>query len=345
MARGYRNRRRKRAYRKKQKKGTINYKKLMDRAINTKLEQRMVEISQANITKLVNRKWLTTAPNQLRNAAPIMGPLGENLASHPYQDITSTPFVSGWIDVIKAADINQPLNNPDLENPDQAGVTRGMITESLHGYRTGNSVKIKGISLDIRIISDFGLEALHNADNNTALEIIGRNFKITRGQITLQYKVVLVSVSQINAALPAGDEVAVLALNYNNWGYTPQIDVAVKEEQRIFKYKTLMSGFINCSPQISFSKHGRDAAPVPLQNEDPTVNIIPYFREIKQYKEFNPPIQIDYKANDQNGKNKTRQAIYFIAKSNYDNSSSNDPADQSACPRIAVISKAYYFDN
>lgn len=321
----------------------VNMKKLMDKRINTALEVRMVQIAQSQKQSLVNRKWLTQ-PSTTRNAPPVLGVLGESYATHPYEDITSVPFVSQWIDVIKAADINQPLNQPDLENPDAGGVTRGMITEPLHGYRRGNSVKIKAISLDMRIISDFGLSALHNADNNTALEIVARNYAITQGRIFLEYKVVLVSVSDTSQTLPDPADVAVLALRYNDWGYSPQLDVEHKEENRAYKYKTLMSGRINCSPQISFSKHGRDVAPVPLQNEDPTVNIIPYFRELKQFKAFNPPIQIDYQDRDQNGKEKTRQAIYFVAKSNYDKSAANNPAEQSACPRIAVISKAYYYD-
>lgn len=344
MAKGYRKSYRNRRKKRYVKKGKINYKKLMDKRINTALEVRMVQIAQAQQQSLVNRKWLTTAPNSLRNAPPVLGALGENYSSHPYSTITATPFVSEYIDVIKAGDINQPLNIQDPQNPDASGVTRGMYTEIMHGFRKSNTVKIKGINLDIRIISDFGLEALHNTDNNDALEIIKRNFSITRGNIILDYKVILVSVSNVNQALPSGDEVAVLSLRYNNWGYTGMIDVEQKEEQRTYRYKTLMSGRVNCSPQLSFSKHGRDAAPVPLQNEDPTVNIIPYFREISQYKSFNPPIRIEYEDSDQTGKAKTTQAIYFVAKSNFDASNAADPQQQSAAPRIAVISKAYYYD-
>lgn len=344
MAKGYKNRRRRKNKKKYTKKG-INYSKLMDKKINTALEVRMVQIAQDQQTSLISRKWLTEAPNALRNADPILGPLGENYSNHPYQDITAEPYFNEYIDVIQAADINLPINQVDPQNPNAAGATRGMLTADMNGFRTGNSIKIKGINLDIRIISDFGIEALHNADNNTALEIIGRNFQITRGNIRLQYKVILVSVSNVNQALPSGDEVAVLALKYNNWGYSAKLDVEEKEENRTFKYKTLISGNINCSPQISFSKHGRDAAPVPLQNEDPTVNIIPYFREISQYKSFNPPITIEYDPTDQLGKAKTTQAIYFVAKSNYDASAANNPAERSACPRIAVISKTYYYDS
>lgn len=343
MARKYKKSYRTKRKKKYTKKG-INYTKLMDKRINTALEVRMVQIAQDQQQSLISRKWLTEAPNSLRNAPPILGELGENIGNHPYTDITARPYYNEYIDVIKAADINQPLAIHDPQNPDAAGVTRGMITQDLNGFRTGNSIKIKGISLDIRIISDFGLEALHNTDNNISLEIIKRNFSLTRGNIILDYKVVLVSVSNTNQALPSGDEVAVLALKYNNWGYSPQLDVQEKEEQRTFKYKTLMSGRVNCSPSLSFSKHGRDAAPVPLQNEDPTCNIIPYFREIKQYKNFNPPIKIEYDAADQSGKAKTTQAIYFVAKSNFDASNAADPAEQSACPRIAVISKTYYYD-
>lgn len=331
--------------RRKNKKGTVNYKKLMDKSINTALERRMVQISQQQKNTLISRKWLTTAPNSLRNSPPILGQDGENFSWHPYTDIVSRPFYNEYIDVIKAADINLTLNNPDGQNPDNAGVNRGMITEQLHGFRTGNSVKIKGISLDIRIISDFGLEALANADNNTALEIIARNFAITRGRIILNYKVVLVTVSNTNQTFPSGDEIAILALRFNNWAYSGKLDVEEKESQRTYKYRTLMSGRINCSPALSFSKIGHDVMQAPTQTDkDPTVNIIPFFREIKQYKAFNPPIQIDYAATDQQGKEKTKQSIYFVANSNYDASSANNPAEQSAAPRIAVISKTYYYD-
>lgn len=340
------NTRRPRRRRKKnnKKKYSVSVSRLASKKIDTLLERRMVQIVQSQKQTLVNRKWITQ-PLTFRNAPPILGELGENYSSHPYVDITSRPYISEWIDVIKAADINQPLNQPDPANPDGAGVTRGMYTEPLHGYRRGNTVKVKGISLDMRIISDFGMEALHNTDNNEALEIISRNFTITRGRIFLEYKVVQVSVSNTNQALPPPEEIAVLALKYNNFGYSPQLDVAEKEKERFFKYKTLISGRINCSPQISFSKHGRDVAPVPLQNEDPTVNVIPFFKEIKQYRAFNPPIQIDYAATDQLGKTKTRTAIYFIAKSNYDASNAGNPQEQSCVPRIAVISKLYYYDN
>lgn len=356
MARGYKNKKiyykknYKKKYKKKynkNKKYNVSISKLASKKIDSLLERRMVEISQQQKQTLINRKWLTDGIAGVRNSTPIFGRQGENFSSHPYTDITSTPYVNEYIDVIKASDINNPLNVQDPQNPDAAGVTRGMVTEIAHGFRSGNTVLIKGISLDMRIISDFGLERLHNADNNVALEIISRNYQITRGIIMLDYKVVLVTVSDTNAALPTGNEVAILALNYNDWGYSSLIDIQLKELQRTYKYKTLLSGRINCSPQVSFSKIGHDVAQgVPPNNQqDPTVNIIPYFRELKQYKKFNPPIRIDYNTTNQDGKDKTIQAIYFVAKSNYDASAANDPMQQSACPRIAVISKAYYYDN
>lgn len=337
MPRKYKNKR------KGKKKVYVDMKKLQDQKINTIWEERMVQIAQDQQKSYVNRMWLTDAPNGLRNTVPDLGIRGENYSWHGYTYITATPYVCEYIDVIKASDINQPINQTDAQNPDAAGATRGMVTASQHGFRSGNSVKIKGISLDMRIISDFGLELLHNTDNNTALEIIARAYAITKGNIYLEYKVVLVSVSNTNQALPSGDEVAVLALTYNNWGYSPVLDIEEKSENRTYKYKTLMSGRINCSPSVSFSKIGHDVAPVPLVDHDPTCNIIPYFRELKQYKEFNPPIRIDYDPADQLGKSKTRQAIYFIAKSNFD-ATNMDPIQRSACPRIACISKAYYYN-
>lgn len=351
MARGYKTKRKTRRPRRRRrrknnkKKYSVSVSKLASKKIDTLLERRMVEISQAQLKTLVNRKWITDAPGGLRNATPTFGREGENYSSHPYTYITSTPFVSEWIDVVKASDINLPLNVVDPENPDNAGVTRGMITETAHGYRSGNSIKIKGISLDIRIISDFGLELLSNIENNQALEITKRMFSITRGQIILDYKVVLVKVSNVNQALPSGDEVAILALKYNNFGYSPALDVELKEVERTYTYKTIMSGKINCSPGLSFSKIGHDTAPqAPPPDYDPTVNIQPYFREFKQYKKFPNPIQIDYAPTDQNGKAKTKQAIYFVAKSNFDASNVNAPIDRSCCPQIAVISKMYYYD-
>lgn len=326
------------------RRGNVNYKKLMDKKINTALEVRMTQIAQSQLKTLVNRKWLAGGDPQNVATPPRLGPAGENVSYHGYQDITAVPYVSAYIDTVKASDINMTLNQPDPLNPDAAGVNRGMITDTMHGFRKANHIRIKAISLDFRCKSDFGINALHNADNNTALEIIARNYEKTQGRIFLDYKLVLVSVSDTNQALPAPEDVAVLALKYNDWGYSPSLDVAHEEVQRAYKYKTLLSGRVNCSPRISFSKHGRDVAPVPLQNEDPTANIIPFFREWKQYKKFNPPIKIEYAATDQTGHNKTMQAIYFIAKSNYDPTGATNPAEQSACPRIAVIGKCFYYD-
>lgn len=349
MAHGYRKRKPRRKPRRKnnrkKKKYSISVAKLASKRIDSLLERRIVEIAQSQLQTLVNRKFLTDAPNGLRNAVPIFGREGEDYTTVPYTDITSTPYTNEYIDVVQASDINTPLNIVDPQNPQGVGVTRGMITSTSHGMRKGNSIKVKGISLDIRIISDFGLDALANTDNNTSSEIIRRMFAITRGRIILDYKVVLVKVSNTNQALPSGAEVAVLALKYNNWGYSPLLDVELEEKERTFSYKTLMSGTVNCSPQLSWSKIGHDTAPnVPPPDFDPTTNIIPFFREISQYRKLNPPILIEYDPTDQQGKNKIRQAIYFVAKSNFSAVNVQTPMDRSCCPRIAVISKMYYYD-
>lgn len=341
MAKGYRRRRYKRKT--KTKRGNVNYKKLMDKKINTALERRMVEISQSNQVTLINRVWLAGGNPQDVHAVPLFGAEGANKSYHNYIRIGAKPYVSAYIDAIPIADINQPLNVIDPSAPNQAGVSRGMVTQSMHGRRLSNIIKIKGISLEIRLKSDFGLDELHNTDNNNALEIIKESYRRTQGEIELYYKVVQVTCDP-QGELPDPADVAVLALRYDDWGYSSRLDVQEKKEQRVFKFKTLISGRARCSPQISFSKHGRDAAPIPLVNEDPTVNIVPYYREIKQYKSFMPPIEIEYEPTDQNGLQKTNKCIYFVARSNVDLQGLNSPAAQSAAPNIAVICKTYYFD-
>lgn len=338
----YRNKRRNR-YKKKSKRGTVNYKKLMDKKINTSIERRMVEISNMNQVTLINRVWLAGGDPNNVHATPVFGPQSENKSYHNYERITSKPYVSAYIDAIQAADINQPLNIVDPIAPNVAGVNRGMVNVSAHGKRSSNIIKIKAISLDIRIKSDYGMDELHNTNANLALEIIRESFKRTQGNIELFYRVVQVTADPAGT-LPPPEEVATLALRYSDWGYSPKLDVQTEKERRVYKYKTLISGRVNCSPRISFSKHGRDVAPVPIANEDPTANIIPYFREIKQYRKFMPPIEIEYEPADQNGLAKTNNAIYFICRSNVDVNGLVAPADQSACPRIAVICKTYYID-
>lgn len=344
MAKGYKKSQRNKRYKKKSStRGTVNYKKLMDKKINTALERRMVEISNQNQITLINRVWLAGGdPNDV-HATPIFGPSGANKSYHNYIKISSAPYVSEYIDAIQAADINQPLNIVDPNAPNAAGVNRGMITVSAHGKRSSNIIKIKAISLEMRIKSDYGMDELHNTDANLALEIIRESYKRSQGNIELYYRVVQVT-ADITGTLPPPAEVATLALSYDEFGYSPKLDVQEEKERRAYKYKTLMSGKINCSPQISFSKHGRDVAPVPLANEDPTVNIVPFFREISQYKKFMPPIEIEYDPRDQNGLVKTNKAIYFVARSNCEITGLGSPAQQSASPRIAVIAKVYYID-
>lgn len=338
----YRKNYRKKSTKSKVKVVKVNYKKLMDKKINTALEVRMQEIAQSQRASLVSRTWLTRPPTgQARDIPPTFGPAGENLSYCPYEDILTTPYISDYIDRIRATDINTPLNIEDPTLPSGSGVNRGMLTAAIHGFRRGNTIKIKAISLDIRIKSDLGMDRFHDTDNNTALSAIQRSYQQTQGRIFLEYKVVQVSVSNVNQSLPDGEDVAVLALKYRNWGYSPVLDVELKEEQRMYKYKTLISGKVNCSPQISFTKVGHDVMPT-TGDKDPSVSIVPYFREISQYKKFSIPIKIEYDEADQNGLGKTTTALYFVARSNVQ--PGQNPLEQAAAPRIAVISKVYYTD-
>lgn len=336
--------RRKKTYRKKKStRGTINYKKVMDKKINTSIERRMVEIAQAQKPALISRTWLTDPPNQsqIRDTPPVLGAPGEALNECAYTDITTTPFISDYIDRIRKTDINMPLNVEDPTLPSGAAVTRGMITAVKHGFRSNNRIAIKGINLDIRIRSDFGIERLAEEPPSNAAGHIRNAYEQTAGRITLQYKLVEVSVSP-NQALPDGEDIAILALKYNNWGYSSVLDVALKEDERTYKYKTILSGNINCSPQISFTKVGHENDPL-TGSDEPSTSVMPFFREFSQYRKFANPIRIEYDPRDQNGINKTTKALYFVAKSNVQ--PGQTPPEQCAAPRIAVICKVYYTDD
>lgn len=343
-----RNSRRNQRKSRRSKKGRVDYKKLMDKKINTALERRMVQISQAQQKTLCNRKWCAglAQVNGTLNQPPVLGPDSENKSYHTYHSITSTPYLSDAIMLIRASDYNSVTNVNDPTNPDNAGAQRIMITDRAHGFRKGNTVKVKGIALDVRVKSDYGLDELHNTDNNTALNLIQEFQRKTQGRLKLDLYVVQVQTSQNNQNLPDPKDVAKLVCKYDDWGKSNLIDIDADSDERAFKRKVLMKKTVYCSPSISYSKHGRDNVPAqqqPSQDQDPTVSIIPYFSEFKMYRKFNNPIEVEYQDDDQSGREFAKNAIYFVAKSNFKDDQTT-PLHNAAAPKLAVISKVYYVE-
>lgn len=360
MARGYKN---KRNYRRKNKKKEDKYSlslvKLADKKINTLWEVRMQEIAQQQKVTLISRRYF--GPTDYNdhyfgsNVNADSEAQSNNWNISRFKRIGTEPAVY-TLTAIAKTDINLPLNNPANPN-DGDGVTQGMITTTQHDKRMGNNIKIKGISLEFRIINDFGF-----ADNAGGLVQtpptipmiayghLTRWLQNTGGKCNFYYKVIEVPTRPDPLAPDPNfdkEDPAIACINNEvlPFGYTYALDKELKEDSRQYKYKVLMEGVVNMDLKHIITSpaqvdiQAQFVIPLPFQ-----FGITPRRRTIKHYKKFDDPITIQYVPADQDGLQTENKTIYLVVKTDVDFEQLQDPISQCVAPRMSVCTKVYYVE-
>lgn len=336
-----RNNRNKSRRRKNAKKSyKVSVARLASKKIDSLLERRIQEIARQEQVTLICRRWCAGGDAQNIEMQPALGEDAQNKSYHTYKKALAEPTVFKNMISIQKIDVEQPVNNPQLPAPDQGGAQQGMEIISRHGKREKDLVKIKAISLEFRLKSDYGMTELADESNSDASAKLQDYYARNQGHISFEYKVVMVQSENNNVLICDPEEVAKKALPYDEFGYSSKLDPDYKEIQRATRYKTLMKGKVNCSPGVVWNKLGHDAN-APGADDSPSFSVSPVYKEWTQYKKFNKPIEIQYAPNDQDGIEKVKHDIFLVYKSNVKAASAN-PLDTACAPRIACISKVYY---
>lgn len=336
----------KKKYNKKAKIYKVSIAKLADKKINTLLEKRILEIAQDQKATLISRRYFgpSNANHNLFGSGTNddIDPQSNSWRYTRFKRITSEPTIY-TLTAIAKSDINQPLNNP-IDPNDQDGVTQGMITESMHGKRQGNIIKIKGISVEFRLDHDFGLNDVTAFQGNIPpLPDIARrkirDFIInTGGKCTFYWKVIEVPSRPNPIVLPLDKYEGARACMMNEvlpFGYSASLDKDIQSESRRLKYKVLLQGQTDLNIPIKLT-----TASSVLHNF-PIHEITPRKKTISKYVRFAKPITIVYAPTDQDGIEAENKIIYLVVKTDI-MTEGNDPMDQTVAPLMSCCSKVYY---
>lgn len=339
MGYGKKRGRSKRRSSRKRKRSKRTYKvsvgKLADRRVNTLIEHRMQAIAKQeikkSIVKLYDRNYYFGTVNKESNC--VTG--GRRIF---YDGIVQR------ICQIDKQDINQVLNAPDHE-PDDAkmqeevdadGAVQGMLTQTSHGRRQTELVKIDGFTVSIKAFMDrcpneFDHSTMGpNGAGNTAWHQWflrrpnGEYDRILPETIIVKWAIVRVYDDQAQLApliqtVPTVDSIC----PFRPWGYTAVLDDDQYLETKLIKKRVLCKG--------SFSFRADDT-----RNKDKTINY---------YRGFKTPLSVKYLPADQNGQQAVSSRFFFVMRSNVPQTTLTQLLDYSPfAPRCNLMIRTHYHE-
>lgn len=330
--------------RRRRKKGKV-YKrgiprKALSGAIDTALEKRMQVIArkeaQANVVKLIDRNFYWGRCNPITNHWTGM------------RRIYFDGVVQEILKVDKI-DINQVLNAPDpddQEPPEQKeqdmdGAQQGMTTETIHGKRTSDVIKVSAFQIALKMFIDrvpdeFNYNHAYNANNNP--EFVGEQAyhqfflrqqngaydRYMPETVTLEYGIYEVKDDQAIVSPQIRPVPSVDALiTKRPWGWSPSLDNVSLQTTSWIKKKCLMKGQVTY--QLRASVH-----------RDKTIN---------KYVRLKKPITVRFLPEDQNGEQKVTSRFFFAARTNIPQLTQTQTVDYAPfAPRCALCVKSHYVD-
>lgn len=311
-------RKNRRNYKKSNKSYKVSIQKLASKKIDTLFEKRMVEIANSNRVSLISRKFLFGTYDKTNNFISSFGDVVKNNWLGRVVELSNIPKI----------DLNFVVNAPQIDDPDTQfnensgdpdGAQQGMVTQSNHNRRQGDSIKVHGIS--VQMICQM-LPYIHTETNH---EVVGawpgsENYPKT----TIKWSVV--SVRNVDNATPNIEPEAYNVIKMHTYGYSNRLDTDEADDTALYKYKTLMNGTINM-----FSSYDRHKS-----------------YNVTRYLKFNEPLIIQYAPTSQNGQVCLKDKLFFCLRTNIPNAADiGGLADDTltyAYPRIFTITKLHYYD-
>lgn len=338
MARATRGRRRRR----RKPKGKVYKKGLPKRAlsgaIDTAIEKRMRTIArkeaQASLVHLVDRNYYWGNYDNVTNC--FTG--GRRIY---YDGAMQEIFV------LDKADINQPLNAPDAdpqEQPDQKendvdGSTQGMLTETIHGRRLTDVVKLSGVNMSLKVFVDripdeYAHMSAFNQNNNPDYvgesawhqwflrEANGEYNRILPETVRVEYGIYQV----FDETAPDSGAIAPVVVDLmprKRWGFSSRLDDADQQPSLWKKKKALIKGKFTYQLRASVQR-------------DKTIN---------RYVRFPKPITVKFLPADQNGRQKTTSRFFFVIRTNIPHQTVQQTLDFAPfAPRCQLLIKSHYYE-
>lgn len=317
------------------KKYKVSVGKLASKRVDTLIERRMQEIAKKeikkSIVKLYDRNYYWGTVDKEANAVT----QGRRVF---YDGIVQR------ICQIDKQDINQVLNAPDAE-PDDAkmqeevdadGAVQGMFTQTMHGRRVSDIIKVDGFTVSIKSFMDrcpnefdhggAGPNAVGNAAWHQWFlrRPNGEYDRILPETIIVKWALVRVYDDQaplgpIIQTIPTVESL----LPFRPWGYTAALDDDLKNETLLIKKRTLCKG--------SFSFRADDT-----RNKDKTITF---------YKGFKNPLTVKYLPEDQNGQQTVSSRFFFVMRTNVPQQTLTQLLDYSPfAPRFNLCIRTHYHE-
>lgn len=306
--------------------------KLMDKKINTGVEVRMLQIAKKEDAKnrinLIIREYWWCSGMML-----------------DYNRFSGGAFMqyNGYckrIATIDKIDINQPLNVPQIQDPDlwqhpdfpfdTDGVTQGMTTDTIQMRRQTDIVKITGFTLGLRVHLN-AVQTLFQDDEiippETPLEVHpDQPPRVLRPIVTVVLKYAIIGVLRRENAIghdspnPQVDEL----MPWNTWGYTPRLDHSERQKRQWgVKTRTFLKG--ECSMSISTTRHQA--------------------KEIEKFVRLDDPLIVNYAPHSQTGEQTQDWMFYLVIRSNVPHDSPTQTYDYTPfAPQVSAFTKTHYFE-
>lgn len=265
----------------KSKRSYQKNKKLLDKKINTLVESRMQEIAKDEIDKnlkvLTSRKYLFTRYNPTNNEySPLVPPSDLIDWNGHVVELSNIPKT----DIETRGNLpqlNDLLTSINEQTGDNDGTNQLMIGDPMNGYRWSDIIYIRSVSAQLRIRS---FELQEDID----LDIFGT--------VKVKYAFIMVTDEQDVMYDPLEEPEANQMLRMDPWGYKSSLDTDLALVFNSLKSRILCQGETTLVLNDS-------------QTSEKYTTI---------YKKFNKPIQLVYKADDQNGQ-RVNKKIYFVTRS------------------------------
>lgn len=237
------------------------------------------------------------------------------------------------IATIDKQDINVPVNlpaddaDPDLfNNLDADGAAQGMVTESMHGRRMGEIVKITGFTVSVKAffaalqpLSQFS-EAVGGGHQAAQPPNVPRQLE------TVVLKWALVGVRDDQAVMGnLGDIPDIEALlPFPAWGYSKHLDLDEARFRQTIKLRTFVTG--EFSVNIQNTRH-----------KDKTAT---------EFVRLPKPLEVKYAVNDQNGRVTRTWRFFLVLRSNVPHGPDGTQTHNYSAyaPLISAMTKTHYFE-
>lgn len=276
----------------------------LEGAVDTRLEERMLEIAQKQVIPLIYRKRIFCQYNEQTGQFETEGGLSYQVG-----------FVREISDIPKA-DFNQPLAGGPVDDPNtdekedvNLGATQGMMTQTHQQHRISDIVRISGFTLGLRLRTNM-IKILQNSvslneeeEGNTFVDVWSQEpfqeFN-QKGYCVVHYKILAI-LDPNNSTDPDADpqdDVFLPPINtvipIHSYGYSPQLDLEESQRAGYTKKKVFMSGSVRLNYFTNRIGH----------------------KEFVKYVKLKTPFTLNFLPRDQNGKRLSKWKVYLALRSN-----------------------------